>query len=81
AAAVGGVPEAEGDVGVAAVDASESLADAERRLVVEALDATGWNVSAAARRLGVSRDIVRYRVRKFGLSRPPLGRAALDGTP
>ncbi|MEM6332256.1 MAG: sigma-54-dependent Fis family transcriptional regulator [Planctomycetota bacterium] len=80
------------EVAVAAADSAEVTAGssapvdgeggeggeaAERRLVVEALDAAGWNVSAAARRLGVSRDVVRYRVRKFGLTRPPLGRSTL----
>jgi len=49
----------------------------ERRLVEEELGACRWNVSKAARRLGVTRDVLRYRIKKFGLRKPPLGRADL----
>jgi two-component system NtrC family response regulator len=40
----------------------------ERRLLVEALENAGWNVSEAARRLGISRNTIRYRIQKYGLS-------------
>ncbi len=46
------------------------LADHERGLIVKALDQTNWNQSAAARNLGISRDHLRYRIKKYGLSRP-----------
>ena len=36
----------------------------------QALDRTDWNVTQAARMLGVSRDTLRYRIEKHGLSRP-----------
>ena len=42
----------------------------ERQLMRQALEANGWNVSLAARRLGVSREVLRYRMRKHGLLPP-----------
>src|SRR5262249_8319872 len=33
----------------------------------EALEATGWNVTRAAARLGISRNTIRYRIEKHGL--------------
>jgi len=36
----------------------------------QALEDSGWNVSDAARRLGVSREVLRYRMRKHGLVPP-----------
>jgi two-component system response regulator AtoC len=44
------------------------LESAERRLLVEALDASDGNVSEAARKLGISRNTIRYRIQKFGLN-------------
>ena len=44
------------------------LLDAERELLVQALESTGWNVTRAAKLLGVSRDTLRYRIEKFQLS-------------
>ena len=44
-----------------------TLEGMERRLMREALAAAGGNVSAAARRLGVSRMAMRYRMKKHGL--------------
>jgi DNA-binding NtrC family response regulator/tetratricopeptide (TPR) repeat protein len=40
---------------------------AERAHLQEALEATGWNVSRAAARLGISRNTIRYRIEKHGL--------------
>jgi DNA-binding NtrC family response regulator/tetratricopeptide (TPR) repeat protein len=40
---------------------------AERAHLHEALEATGWNVSRAAARLGISRNTIRYRIDKHGL--------------
>ena len=44
-----------------------TLEEAERRLIVNALRETGGNVSESARRLGVTRMALRYRIRKLGL--------------
>src|SRR5262249_34799419 len=59
-AEAGEVPAAEGG----------PLEAAERQLMRQALEASGWNVSDAARRLGVSREVLRYRMRKHGLVPP-----------
>jgi two-component system nitrogen regulation response regulator NtrX len=42
---------------------------AERERIVEALDRTSWNVSGAARLLGVERTTLHKRIRALGLSR------------
>ncbi len=44
-----------------------TLRDIERAAVVDALRASGWNRSRAARRLGVPRHILLYRIKKFGI--------------
>jgi DNA-binding NtrC family response regulator/tetratricopeptide (TPR) repeat protein len=40
---------------------------AERTHLQGALEATGWNVTHAAARLGISRNTIRYRIEKHGL--------------
>jgi DNA-binding NtrC family response regulator len=65
-----GIPAAGGDAGTSAPADSLSgltLEEAERLLLQRALQATGGNVSEAARRLGVSRMTMRYRMEKYGL--------------
>ena len=47
-----------------------ALEDTERTVVVKALERTGWNVTRSARLLGLTRDMMRYRIEKMGLSRP-----------
>jgi two-component system, NtrC family, response regulator AtoC len=47
-----------------------SLAAVEREALCSALEKTNWNVSKAARVLGISRDTLRYRIEKFQLSSP-----------
>ncbi len=44
-----------------------TLQEAERDLVERALREVGGNVSKAARRLGISRDQMRYRIDKYAL--------------
>jgi DNA-binding NtrC family response regulator len=46
------------------------LSDVERELVVQTLGKTDWNVSKAAKLLGLSRDMLRSRIEKYHLSRP-----------
>jgi DNA-binding NtrC family response regulator len=45
-----------------------TLEEAERDIVESALREVGGNVSKAARRLGISRDQMRYRIEKYGIS-------------
>ncbi|RMF55888.1 MAG: sigma-54-dependent Fis family transcriptional regulator [Calditrichaeota bacterium] len=45
-----------------------NLEELERQLIESALERTGYNKSKAARLLGLSRDTLRYRIEKFGLS-------------
>ena len=53
--------------GTAAPPSLATLDGMERRLMREALAASGGNVSAAARRLGIGRMAMRYRMKKHGL--------------
>jgi DNA-binding NtrC family response regulator/tetratricopeptide (TPR) repeat protein len=48
----------------------EVVSGVERDQLVEALDATGWNISRAAARLRVPRNTLRYRMEKHGLHAP-----------
>jgi len=45
-----------------------ALADQERRLVEEALKSCNGNQSEAARRLGIGRDALRYKMKRFNLT-------------
>ena len=43
---------------------------ADRSLVMQTLERTGWNVTKSAKLLSLSRDMMRYRIEKLGLARP-----------
>jgi two-component system, NtrC family, response regulator AtoC len=47
-----------------------NLSDVERELVLKTLERTGWNVTKSAKLLGLSRDMMRYRIEKLQLARP-----------
>ena len=47
----------------------ETRAQAERELIRQALEEAGWNVSAAARALGVERTRLHKRIRALGLAK------------
>jgi DNA-binding NtrC family response regulator len=47
-----------------------SLDEVERQLVAQALERAGGNQTQAGHLLGINRDQVRYRIEKFGLTRP-----------
>ncbi len=42
----------------------------DRERLVRTLEQQGWNIARAARRLGVERHWLRYRMRKLGIARP-----------
>src|SRR3989454_5107329 len=53
------------------ISLGQTVEEVERRRILEALHETRWNISRAASRLGVTRNILRYRVQKYGLRLPP----------
>src|SRR5262249_49347203 len=62
--------------GPAAASLQDALGSVERAHLLEALRETGWNVTRAADRLGISRDTLRYRIEKYGLSRDSVPRGS-----
>ena len=62
-----------GSAGTTSGGGGSKLADHERALIVKALNETNWNQSAAARSLGISRDHLRYRIKKYTITRPANG--------
>jgi two-component system NtrC family response regulator len=48
----------------------DALASNEKAMVVNALRKSGWNQSQAAKLLGISRDNIRYRMRKYRIEQP-----------
>ena len=46
-----------------------ALAAGEKAMIAAALASNDWNQSKAARALGISRDNIRYRIKKYGLKR------------
>lgn len=61
-------------VGLPAEGLEDYLAGIERQVIVQALEATRWNRTAAARALGISFRALRYRLEKLGLDtdEPPV---------
>ncbi|WP_291271909.1 sigma-54 dependent transcriptional regulator [Geothrix sp.] len=51
------------------------LEDLERHLVLEALQATGWNKSESARRLGMRRTTLLHRLKALGIPLNPMDEA------
>ncbi|WP_097305149.1 sigma-54-dependent transcriptional regulator [Pseudomonas chlororaphis] len=49
------------------IDLEEHLEEVERRLILQALEHTRWNRTAAAQRLNLSFRSMRYRLKKLGL--------------
>ncbi|MDE1943247.1 MAG: sigma-54-dependent Fis family transcriptional regulator [Betaproteobacteria bacterium] len=69
---------ASGAAEASAVPAAESwqgvtLGDAEKTLIQQALAASGGNISEAARRLGITRMTLRYRMEKYRIRLEPEG--------
>jgi two-component system nitrogen regulation response regulator NtrX len=53
----------------AASSLEETRAQAERSCIRQALEESGWNVSAAARTLGIERTNLHKRMRALGITR------------
>jgi len=45
----------------------KGLFSKEKEMIEDALTASGWNISKASRQLGITRNTLRYRMKKFGL--------------
>ena len=54
-----------------AVELPELLRAIEQRILVRALNQTGWNLTRTARNLGISFRSLRYKIAKFHLKRTP----------
>ncbi len=52
------------------VSSESSLASYEKAMIVKALKDNGWNQTQAAKALGISRDNLRYRLKKYDITRP-----------
>ncbi len=65
--AVGGLPP-DGDAGLG--DLRARLQDYEALIIFEVLEATGWNQSEAARRLGMPIRTLSHKVKVLGLKKP-----------
>ena len=59
----------------------ERVAAVERDHLLEALASEGGNVTRAAKRLGLTRNTLRYRLRKHGVAHAELGETALEPPP
>ena len=60
----------QGDRLILPLDGSMSLEDMDRYIVSTALELSEFNVMAAARKLGTTRQTLRYRVQKYGIKTP-----------
>lgn len=78
------VPDAQGDGSDwlrLPLDGSMALDEMDRYIIATALERHGYNVMATARALGTTRETLRYRMQKYGLSRQrsaPIARSALS---
>jgi two-component system response regulator AtoC len=67
AGTVGSVEQEDGAIRIP-LDGSVSLDEMERHVIVAALGRTRFNVAAAARMLGTTRETLRYRIRKYDIT-------------
>ena len=62
------------------INDSLSLEKNERDLIISALDRAGWIQKDAARLLGISRRVIYYKIKKFGIE-PPMEKSGLNRIP
>lgn len=58
------------DISETGEKAGVTLEEAEKKMILEALEKTGWNKSKAAKRLDIPRHVLIYRLKKFGIETP-----------
>jgi DNA-binding NtrC family response regulator/tetratricopeptide (TPR) repeat protein len=61
-------PSSDAPVGI---PLGQTIEEIERQHILDALHETQWNISRTAARLGVTRNVLRYRIQKYGLRLPP----------
>jgi two-component system response regulator PilR (NtrC family) len=49
------------------LDLESKLEDQERQLIMQALESTRWNKTAAAKKLGITFRALRYKLKKLDL--------------
>jgi transcriptional regulator with PAS, ATPase and Fis domain len=64
----GSGPSVDGDRLSIPLDGSMALDEMDSYIIRTALERSGYNVTAAARALGTTRETMRYRIHKYGLS-------------
>lgn len=52
------------------ISSSQSLLDMERKTIIDALDKSMWIQKIAAKRLGISRRVLNYKIKKLGIKHP-----------
>ncbi|NEV63919.1 sigma-54-dependent transcriptional regulator [Thiorhodococcus minor] len=72
-------PNVEGDRLIIPLDGSMALDEMDSYIIRTALERSGYNVTAAARALGTTRETLRYRIQKYGLSTRPGDQAQARG--
>jgi DNA-binding NtrC family response regulator len=55
-----------------------SFEELEQSLIIQAMEQTGWNITRAAKLLGLSFRTMQYRLDKFGIKRPSRGRGSTE---
>ncbi|RNE94532.1 sigma-54 dependent transcriptional regulator [Marichromatium sp. AB32] len=60
-------PGVDGDLLTIPLDGSMALDEMDSYIIRTALERSGYNVTAAARALGTTRETLRYRIQKYGL--------------
>jgi two-component system NtrC family response regulator len=58
----------DGEGGVSGESRAKNLFEQEREIIVKALDACDWNQSKTARYLGITRNTLRYRQKKYNIT-------------
>jgi Nif-specific regulatory protein len=65
-------PDMEADLdGQQDLQSDPTLQGQEKTLILKTLKEHNWNQSQTARTLGITRDHLRHRIRKYGIQRPP----------
>lgn len=73
--------QAEGAGGFKLPPEGISFEELERSLLIQAMEQTNWNITRAAKLLGLSFRTMQYRLDKFGIKRPSRGKGSEEEAP